>query len=164
AWTHFGLGFAPAAGDSFWKDSRQRVPTELLTKLRLVVRRDSGDGYYDYFRDRVMFPIIAPGSRVVAFGARSFGDAQPKYLNSTESLIFQKRRTFYGLDRAHEAIRKARHAVIVEGYTDLIRLHLSGVTQTIASCGTALTRDHAARVRRLTRRALLVPAGDPAGE
>jgi 5-methylcytosine-specific restriction endonuclease McrA len=74
-----------------------------------------------------MFPIIAPGSRVVAFGARSFGDAQPKYLNSTESLVFQKRRTFYGLDRAHEAIRNERHAVVVEGYTDLIRLHLSGV-------------------------------------
>jgi DNA primase len=100
----------------------------------------------------------------VAFGARTFGDAQPKYLNSTESLIYQKRRAIYGLDRAHEAIRKARHAVVVEGYTDLIRLHLSGVTQTIATCGTALTRDHAARIRRLTRRVLLVPDGDPAGE
>jgi DNA primase len=111
-----------------------------------------------------MFPIIAPGSRVVAFGARAFGDAQPKYLNSTESLIFQKRRTFYGLDRAHEAIRKQRHAVVVEGYTDLIRLHLSGVTQTIATCGTSLTREHAVRMRRLTRRALLVPDGDSAGE
>jgi len=112
----------------------------------------------------VMFPIVAPGSRVVAFGARTFGDSQPKYLNSTESLIYQKRRAIYGLDRAHEAIRKARHAVVVEGYTDLIRLHLSGVTQTIATCGTALTRDHAARIRRLTRRVLLVPDGDPAGE
>ena len=165
AWTHFGLGFAPAAGDSLVKHARERrAPLELLTKLQLVKRRDSGDGHYDYFRDRVMFPIVAPGSRVVAFGARSFGDAQPKYLNSTESLIFQKRRTFYGLDRAHDAIRKARHAVIVEGYTDLIRLHLCGVTQTIATCGTALTREHAARVRRLTRRVLLVPDGDSAGE
>jgi DNA primase len=165
AWTHFGLGFAPPAGDSLWQYAREhKVPPELLTKLKLVMRRDSGDGYFDYFRDRLMFPIIAPGSRVVAFGARVFGDTQPKYLNSTESLIFSKRRTFYGLDRAHEAIRKARHAVVVEGYTDLIRLHLSGVTQTIATCGTALTRDHAARVRRLTRRVILVPDGDPAGE
>jgi DNA primase len=164
AWTHFGLGFAPATGDSLVKHARERkAPLELLTKLQLVKRRDNGDGYYDYFRDRVMFPIVAPGSRVVAFGARSFGDAQPKYLNSTESLIFQKRRTFYGLDRAHEPIRKARHAVVVEGYTDLIRLHLSGVTQTIATCGTALTREHAARVRRLTRQVLLVPDGDNAG-
>jgi DNA primase len=165
AWTHFGLGFAPPAGDSLWMHAREhRVPTELLTKLRLVVRRDSGEGYFDYFRDRVVFPIIAPGSRVVAFGARAMGDAQPKYLNSTESLIFQKRRTFYGLDRAHQAIRDVRHAVIVEGYTDLIRLHLSGLRQTIATCGTALTREHAARVRRLTRRVVLVPDGDLAGE
>jgi DNA primase len=165
AWTHFGLGFAPATGDSLYAHARQhKAPLELLAKLQLVKRRDNGDGYYDYFRDRVMFPIVAPGSRVVAFGARTFGDAQPKYLNSTESLIYQKRRAIYGLDRAHEAIRKARHAVVVEGYTDLIRLHLSGVTQTIATCGTALTRDHAARIRRLTRRVLLVPDGDPAGE
>lgn len=165
AWTHFGLGFAPATGDSLYAHARQhKAPLELLAKLQLVKRRDNGDGYYDYFRDRVMFPIVAPGSRVVAFGARTFGDAQPKYLNSTESLIYQKRRAIYGLDRAHEAIRKARHAVVVEGYTDLIRLHLSGVTQTIATCGTALTREHAARIRRLTRRVLLVPDGDPAGE
>jgi len=165
AWTHFGLGFAPATGDSLYAHARQhKAPLELLAKLQLVKRRDNGDGYYDYFRDRVMFPIVAPGSRVVAFGARTFGDSQPKYLNSTESLIYQKRRAIYGLDRAHEAIRKARHAVVVEGYTDLIRLHLSGVTQTIATCGTALTRDHAARIRRLTRRVLLVPDGDPAGE
>jgi DNA primase len=165
AWTHFGLGFAPSAGDSLYAHARQhKAPLELLTKLQLVKRRENGDGYYDYFRDRVVFPIIAPGSRVVAFGARAFGDAQPKYLNSTESLIYQKRRALYGLDRAHEAIRKERHAVVVEGYTDLIRLHLSGVTQTIATCGTAMTRDHAARVRRLTRRVLLVPDGDGAGE
>jgi len=164
AWTHFGLGFAPAAGDSLWIDARKRVPVELLTKLQLVKRRENGEGYYDYFRDRVIFPIIAPGSRVVAFGARALGDAQPKYLNSPESLIYQKRRALYGLDRAHEAIRKERHAVVVEGYTDLIRLHLSGVTQTIATCGTAMTRDHAARIRRLTRRVLLVPDGDGAGE
>lgn len=164
AWTHFGLGFAPAAGDSLWTNARQRVPVELLTKLQLVKRRENGDGYYDYFRDRVMFPIIAPGSRVVAFGARTLGDAQPKYLNSTESLIFSKRRTFYGLDRAHQPIRQARHAIVVEGYTDLIRLHLCGLPQTIATCGTALTPEHAARVRRLTRRVVLVPDGDAAGQ
>ena len=165
AWTHFGLGFAPAAGDSLWTHARERkAPVELLAKLQLIRKRENGQGWYDYFRDRVMFPIIAPGSRVVAFGARTLGDGQPKYLNSSESLIYQKRRAFYGLDRAHQPIRERRHAVIVEGYTDLIRLHLSGLTQTIAMCGTALTKDHAARVRRLTRRVVLVPDGDQAGE
>jgi len=164
-WARFGLGFAPASGDALVRAaSEQRVPREVLLKLRLIGARDQGRGHYDYFRDRVMFPIIQPGPRVVGFGARALGNAEPKYLNSAESIIFQKRRTFYGLDRASDAIRKARHAVIVEGYTDLIRLHLSDVTQTIATCGTALTQEHATRLRRLTRRAVLVPDGDAAGE
>jgi DNA primase len=111
-----------------------------------------------------MFPIIQPGARVVAFGARILGDGEPKYLNSAESAIFLKRRTLYGLDRARDPIRKARHAIVVEGYTDLIRLHLVGLGQAIATCGTAFTRDHAARIRRLTRRVVLMPDGDDAGE
>ncbi|HEY7697836.1 MAG TPA: toprim domain-containing protein, partial [Vicinamibacteria bacterium] len=165
AWTHFGLGFAPGGGEALWEAAQSKgVPRDLLLKLRLVVPREGGRGAFDYFRDRVIFPIVQPGSRVVGFGARTMGEAEPKYLNSAESTIFQKRRTFYGLDRAHEAIRAARHALIVEGYTDLIRLHLCGLTHTLATCGTALTPDHARRVRRLTRRVVLVPDGDAAGE
>lgn len=165
AWTRFGLGFAPGSGDALVQESRrQRIPIETLMKLRLVAARDGRSGHYDYFRDRVMFPIIQPGARVVAFGARVLGDGEPKYLNSTESPIFLKRRTFYGLDRARDPIRAARFSIIVEGYTDLIRLHLVGVENTIATCGTALTRDHAERVRRLTRRVVLMPDGDSAGE
>jgi DNA primase len=165
AWTHFGLGYAPAAGDALWAAAQaKRVPRDVLTRLRLVVPREGDRGYFDYFRDRVIFPIIQPGSRVVGFGARALGEAEPKYLNSAESALFQKRRTFYGLDRARDAIRTRRHAVIVEGYTDLIRLHLMGVTHTIATCGTAFTPEHAVRLRRLTRRVVLVPDGDTAGE
>jgi DNA primase len=165
AWTRFGLGYAPGSGDALVAEARARgIPRDILLKLRLVSARDTREGYYDYFRDRVVFPIIQPGSRVVGFGARTMGDAEPKYINSAESAIFLKRRTFYGLDRARDPIRAARHAVIVEGYTDLIRLHLVGVESAIATCGTALTRDHAARVRRLTRRVVLMPDGDAAGE
>lgn len=165
AWTRFGLGFAPGSGDALVQEARrQRIPFEILLKLRLIAARDGRQGHYDYFRDRVMFPIIQPGARVVAFGARLLGGGEPKYVNSTESQIFLKRRTFYGLDRAREPIRTSRFAVIVEGYTDLIRLHLVGLENTVATCGTALTRDHAARVRRLTRRVVLMPDGDPAGE
>ncbi len=165
AWTRFGLGYAPGSGDALVTEARTRgIPRDILLKLRLISARDTREGYYDYFRDRVVFPIIQPGSRVVGFGARTLGDAEPKYINSAESAIFLKRRTFYGLDRARDPIRSARHAVIVEGYTDLIRLHLVGVENAIATCGTALTRDHAARVRRLTRRVVLMPDGDAAGE
>ncbi|HEX5133075.1 MAG TPA: DNA primase [Candidatus Krumholzibacteria bacterium] len=165
AWTWFGLGFAPGSGEALVQSARrQRVPLEVLLKLRLIAARDGRQGHYDYFRDRVMFPIVQPGGRVVGFGARTLGDAEPKYLNSAESPLFLKRRTFYGLDRARDPIRRERAAVIVEGYTDLIRLHLVGIQHTIATCGTALTRDHAAQVRRLTRRVILMPDGDAAGE
>jgi DNA primase len=140
------------------------VVADTLDRLKLAVVREGSRGRYDYFRDRVIFPIINPGSRVVGFGGRSLGEAEPKYLNSAESVLFQKRRTFYGLDRAREPIRTARFAYVVEGYTDLIRFHLLEVQNTVATCGTALTREHASRVRRLTRRVVLVPDGDPAGE
>jgi DNA primase len=165
AWTRFGLGFAPGSGDALIQESRRKgIPLEVLLTLRLAAPREGRRGHYDYFRDRVMFPIIQPGPRVVGFGARTLGEAEPKYLNSAESPVFLKRRTFYGLDRARNTIRVRRHALIVEGYTDLIRLHLEGYENTIATCGTALSRDHAEQVRRITRRVVLVPDGDSAGE
>jgi DNA primase len=164
SWRRFGLGYAPAGGEALADAAlANRLARDVLIKLKLVSTRDGGRGHYDYFRDRVIFPIIQPGSRVVGFGGRTLGDGEPKYLNSAESPLFQKRRMFYGLDRAREPIRASRFAYVVEGYTDLIRFHLLGVENTVATCGTALTRDHAARVRRLTRRVVLVPDGDTAG-
>jgi DNA primase len=164
-WRRFGLGWAPGTGEALAEAALAHgISRDAVLKLKLVMPREGGRGYYDYFRDRVMFPIIQPGARVVGFGGRALGDAEPKYLNSAESSLFQKRRTFYGVDRARDPIRAARFAYIVEGYTDLIRLHLCGVENTLATCGTALTREHAARVRRLTRRVVLVPDGDAAGE
>ncbi len=163
-WRRFGLGYAPANGEALAQAAMShRIPRDVLLKLKLVMARDGGRGYYDYFRDRLMFPIVQPQARVVGFGGRILGNGEPKYLNSAESLLFQKRRMFYGLDRAHTPIRASRFAYLVEGYTDLIRLHLAGVENTLATCGTALTRDHAARVRRLTRRVVLLPDGDEAG-
>ena len=163
-WRRFGLGYAPASGEALAQAAMShRIPRDVLMKLKLVMARDGGRGYYDYFRDRLMFPIVQPQARVVGFGGRILGNGEPKYLNSAESLLFQKRRMFYGLDRAHTPIRTSRFAYLVEGYTDLIRLHLAGVENTLATCGTALTRDHAARVRRLTRRVVLLPDGDEAG-
>jgi DNA primase len=164
SWRRFGLGYAPATGQALAEAAlAHNVSRDVVVKLKLVMPREGGRGYFDYFRDRLMFPIIQPESRVVGFGGRILGDGEPKYLNSAESPLFQKRRMFYGLDRARTPIRAARFAYLVEGYTDLIRLHLCGVENSLATCGTALTRDHAARIRRLTRRVVLVPDGDPAG-
>lgn len=165
AWRRFGLGYAPDGWDHLWQAARKaRVSDDVLAELKLIVSSAKSMGYYDYFRNRVIFPIVMPGGRVVAFGARAMGDDEPKYLNSTESPIFSKRRTFYGVDRARDAIRKLRSAVLVEGYTDVISLHLHGVPNTVATCGTALTHDHATALRRLTQRAVLLPDADEAGQ
>jgi DNA primase len=165
AWETFGIGYSPNSWDALWSAARrERVPERVLAELKLIVKSEKSKGYYDYFRNRVMFPIINVGGRVIGFGARSLGDDEPKYLNSAESPIFSKRRTFYGVNHARDAIRKARSAVVVEGYTDLISLHLLGITHTVAACGTAFTPDHATVLRRITQRAVILPDGDAAGE
>jgi len=165
AWTRFGLGFAPDRWDSLWKAARREgIEEGILAQLRLITSSEKSRGYFDYFRNRIMFPIILPGGRVIAFGARAMGADEPKYLNSSESPIFSKRRTFYGLDRARDAIRANRQAILVEGYTDVISLHLVGCENVLATCGTALTPDHATALRRLTQKAVLVPDADPAGQ
>lgn len=164
-WARFGLGFAPAEWEKLARAARREgIPQAVLAGLKLIVSSTKSKGYYDYFRNRIMFPIVMPGGRVVAFGARAMGDDEPKYLNSTESPIFSKRRTFYGLDRARDAIRKSRRAILVEGYTDVISLHLIGFENTLATCGTAFTTDHATALRRLTQRAILLPDADEAGQ
>jgi DNA primase len=165
-WGGFGLGYAPDAWDRMWTAARrENVPRDVLVELRLIVSSEKSSGYYDYFRNRIIFPISSVSRRVIGFGARALGDGvEPKYLNSAESPIFSKRRTFYGIDRARDEIRKRRAAVVVEGYTDLISFQLAGVGNTVAACGTAVTPDHAAVLRRMTRQAVIVPDGDTAGE
>ncbi len=164
-WSDFRLGYTGDSWDQFFKAAgRKKVPMDVLRELKLIVKRDSASGYYDYFRNRVMFPILSLSGRVVGFGARTMEkDAQPKYLNSAESPIYSKRRILFGLQMAREAIRRQRSAVIVEGYTDCIALHVHGVPNAVASCGTAITTDHAGLLRRLTQRVTLVPDADTAG-
>jgi DNA primase len=166
AWTTFGLGFAPESWDRLWTAARrERIPTDVLLELKLIIKSEKSSGYYDYFRNRVMFPILSVSGRVNGFGARALADGvEPKYLNSAESPVFAKRRTFYGLNRARDAIRSRQGAVVVEGYTDLISLYRAGAENTVAACGTALTHEHATVLRRLTRKAVLMPDGDDAGE
>lgn len=165
-WGPFGLGYAPDAWDRMWTLARrERVPQDVLVELKLIVTSEKSSGYYDYFRNRIMFPILSVSRRVIGFGARALGDGvEPKYLNSAESPIFAKRRTFYGVDRARDEIRKRRAAIVVEGYTDLISFHRAGLENTVAACGTAVTSDHATVLRRMTRQAVIVPDGDNAGE
>ncbi len=163
---NFKLGATTEGWDDLFKAAKKEgVALDALKELKLVIPREKGGGYFDYFRKRLIFPILSVSGRTIAFGARILAKGvDPKYLNSIESAVFAKRRTFYGMHQARPAIRAAKAAIIVEGYTDCISLHQIGFKNCIASCGTALSSEHASLLRRMTSTAVLMPDGDAAGQ
>ena len=134
---------------------------EDLFSLGLVSR--SGERYFDKFRGRVMFPIINTRGKVIGFGGRVLGDASPKYLNSPETPVFQKKNNLYGLNLTRQAIGKENCAILVEGYMDVIALYQAGVENVSASLGTALTEYQAALLHRYTDKVILSYDADSAG-
>ncbi|MDZ7261607.1 MAG: DNA primase [candidate division KSB1 bacterium] len=169
----FGLGYSPERWDGLIEYAKAHsVDLSLLERAGLVIPRgpvgDSptarGEGYYDRFRGRIMFPIFNLSGRVIAFGARRLAeDDSPKYINSPETPIYQKRQILYGLHQTRDFIRKADRAILVEGYTDLISLYQGGIQNVVASAGTALTEDHARLIRRYTEKVVLLYDSDSAG-
>jgi DNA primase len=161
----FEIGFAPDAWDtavSFLRKSA--TPLEIGEKAGLVSRRERG-GHYDRLRGRVLFPIQDVRGRVLGFGGRAIAPEQePKYLNTPESPVFRKREALYGFPAALEPIRRSGRAVVVEGYFDQIALCRAGLGEGLATCGTALTADHARGLRRRTQTVVLLFDGDSAGE
>ncbi len=163
----FGLGYSPDEW-SWLLDgmTASGYSGQELEKAGLVISRSGRDGWYDRFRGRAMFPIFEATGRLVGFGARRMGDDpdQPKYINSPESPIYHKSRVLYGLYQAKQAIRKEGYALFVEGYSDVISLHQAGVETAVATCGTAMAREHTALISRFTNRVILVFDSDEAGE
>ena len=159
----FGLGFAPDGWDNLLqalgKDDASR---EALARAGLAVKKESG-GYYDRFRDRVMFPIEDHRGRVVAFGGRVIDKGEPKYLNSPETPLFHKGRELYGLFHAREAIKRENRVLVVEGYMDVVALAQFGVDFAVATLGTATTRDHLERLFRHAPEVIFCFDGDRAG-
>jgi len=121
-------------------------------------------GLYDTFRDRIVFPICDVQGDIIAFGGRVMDDSQPKYLNSPDTPLFKKGETLYGLNRAKEGIRKKGYAIVVEGYLDVMMSHQYGFDTTVAPLGTALTPGHLRRLKRFTKKTVLVFDGDEAGK
>jgi DNA primase len=160
------IGYAPEGWDNFLKCAAAReYEPQLVEKAGLAVPRQGAPGYYDRFRGRLMFPIDDATGRTIGFGARALTDQQePKYLNSPETPLFSKGRSFFGLSRARDVIRSAGTAVVLEGYTDVIMAHQAGVSETLAVLGTALTQEHAGQVARLCERVILVFDADEAGQ
>ncbi|MBM3263951.1 MAG: DNA primase [candidate division Zixibacteria bacterium] len=159
----FLIGYAPEGWDTLIHAARrQDIGADWLEKAGLA--KAGNQRTYDAFRNRLMFPILGPGGRVVGFGGRALSDEdQPKYLNSPESPIYHKSREVYGLYQSREAIRRVGSVVIVEGYMDMLSLYQHGIDTAIATCGTALTRDHARLVGRYAREVTLVYDSDTAG-
>jgi DNA primase len=159
-----GLGYAPEGWENLAKGLQGKFPERLLVDAGLLQPRAQGSGAYDRFRNRLLFVVRDERGRPVGFGGRALAaEDQPKYLNSPESPVFQKKRLLYGLTEAREAIRRRERAVVVEGYFDHLALFLAGVEETVASMGTALTPEQAGRLKRLAPRVVLCYDGDVAG-
>ncbi|MEH2402127.1 DNA primase [Nostoc sp.] len=154
----FGLGYAPAGWETLHRYlvEDKRLPAQILEKAGLIKPRKEGGGYYDVFRDRLMIPIRDVQGRVIAFGARTLTDEQPKYLNSPETELFSKSKTLFAFDQAKAGISQQDQAVVVEGYFDAIALHAAGINNAVASLGTALSLEQVRLILRYTESKQLV--------
>ncbi len=161
----FGIGYAPDRWDAVVRRLEQeKIPASIGEQAGLVARRQGGPGYYDRLRGRVTFPIHDVRGRVVGFGGRALAEGQePKYLNTPETPVFRKRETFYGFPDALAELRRAARAVVCEGYFDRIALARAEVGEALATCGTALTAEHASQLSRRTHEVVLLFDGDAAG-
>lgn len=160
----FRLGLAPPGWENLTTRLRPRFSEDVLVEARLAARRDGARSMYDAFRNRLMVPLIAPGGAVLGFGARAMGDDSPKYLNSSESAVYQKSRFLFALEQARRHIRPEGEVIVVEGYFDAIAMHQAGLANTVATSGTALTAEHAKLLRRMARGVALTYDGDSAGQ
>ncbi|MEO6436935.1 MAG: DNA primase [Tepidisphaeraceae bacterium] len=169
----FQIGFAPNAWDTALNALSRKFPAPLLQQAGLVKARESGDGFYDTFRNRVMFPIRDEQGRVIAFGGRVMpGSEDPaqsaapaaKYLNSPETPLFSKGKSVFGLDLARQRVVETRIVAVVEGYTDVVMAHQFGVTNVVSILGTAMTEPHVNMLRRFADRIVLLFDADEAGD
>ena len=160
----FKLGFAPDAWNKLSTAFLKRdVPAKLLLDGGLGMMRQGG-GVYDRFRNRVMIPIMDERGRIVAFGGRVLGQGEPKYLNSPETAIFNKRKLLFGLDKAKKAIQQEGFALVVEGYMDAISVYAAGVHNVVASLGTAFTQEQCRHIMRYGAELYFCYDSDAAGQ
>jgi DNA primase len=166
----FGLGYAPDAWDFLLKQlGNSETARQQLHQTGMAIERErrpgmnTPPGFYDRFRDRVMFPIRDARGRTIGFGGRVLDKGEPKYLNSPETELFHKGRELYGLYEARQASRTLSRLLVVEGYMDVVRLHQAGITYAVATLGTATTPEHLTRVFRICNELVFCFDGDRAG-
>ncbi len=165
--TTFGLGYAPDSWNFLTEEARRSgIPAESLSRTGLLYRNERKNSSYDYFRNRIMFPIFSVAGQVIGFGGRTLSTdpGSPKYLNSPETALFDKSKVLYGLHAARDEIRRKGQAILVEGYMDVLALHQAGISTAVASCGTALTKYQAAMLQRYCSEVLFLYDADAAGQ
>ncbi len=163
----YKLGFAPNSYDELQKHLKVKYSEEILDKAGLVSKRENNRGYIDRFRNRITIPIFDEKGNIVAFGARAIESGQnPKYLNSPDTLVYNKSNILYGLYQAKDAIKEKDSIVIMEGYFDVISAQVNGVKNAVGACGTALTENHVKLISRYTpsRKIYLAFDTDKAGQ
>ncbi|TNE91217.1 MAG: DNA primase [Deltaproteobacteria bacterium] len=161
---HARLGYAPDAWSALLDNLHQQgfTPKQAFD-AGLAKERRQGDGYYDGFRDRVVFPIRDNRGRVIGFGGRILEGDGPKYLNSPETRLYEKSKVLYGMFEGRRAIQNKDRVIVVEGYFDVLALQAAGFEEAVATCGTALTPEHLERLRRMTSNVILLQDSDEAG-
>ena len=162
---HFGLGYA----NNTWSDltnylTKKGFKHDLLVEAGLILKSEKRGNYFDRFRNRVMFPVFDIKGRVIGFGGRVLDDSKPKYLNSPETIVFHKGTNLYGLNFAVKKQIQDRTIIIVEGYMDCISLHQYGITNAVASLGTALTQNQARLLKRYADNVVISYDADFAGQ
>jgi DNA primase len=161
---HFVIGFAPDSWDFVIKNiGTTESDARQLHQVGLIIERENRGGYYDRFRDRIMFPIRDSRGRIIGFGGRILDQGEPKYLNSPETELFHKGKELYGLYEARQTTRNLKRLLVVEGYMDVVRLHQAGITYAIATLGTATTPEHLIRIFRVCSEVVFCFDGDRAG-
>ncbi len=160
----FGIGYAPSGGDILLRQLKTKYPDKLLVESGLISRDQNGNRLFDRFRRRITFPIANESGKIVAFGCRALGDDMPKYLNSPETPIYSKSNVLYHLDRAKDALRRSDFAILVEGYMDAIAVARAGISNVVASCGTALAEPQIKLLSRFTHRVIVNYDPDTAGQ
>tara|TARA_B110000438_G_scaffold295958_1_gene339867 strand:- start:343 stop:2151 length:1809 start_codon:yes stop_codon:yes gene_type:complete len=159
----YRLGYSPSGNALKAALSRENIPEDVATEARLINPAQEGRSSFDFFRDRVMFPILDVRGKPVAFGGRVLGEGEPKYLNSPETPLFHKGHIVYGFSQARPSASDKAEIIIAEGYMDVIALAQAGITNAVAPLGTALTENQIALLWRIAQEPILCFDGDPAG-
>jgi DNA primase len=164
-WDRFGLGLTLENWDALALSlGSNKEALQVAAEQGLIRKREGGSGTYDFFRNRLMFPIHSPAGQIIAFAGRDLaGDSNAKYMNSQETDLFKKGRVLYGLHQARGKMKESRRAIVVEGYFDVIRMHACGFEETVAPMGTALTKEHFELLERQAEEIVLLFDGDSAG-